>query len=221
MPPNFGVPYSHNLVATLIAEKDRPTPHSRSEKQRDAETAALVADGEEFRHQIAARKTAKDAAEKARLVGPRRKRTARHYEKLNKFLASRGLPPAKAPAATMQLPLPLPSPSVLEDFRSQAGRRNEPTPTFPAVSAQARPLPADDFAGELERIQGSQLVGFGEPGRGFDNNPRPQVFTPQGESRQDVVARARASGHFSRPGAFHTTGNQVVSWQEWAAWAPK
>ena len=94
----LGVPYSPGLVDSLIAESEKPAPHSRAEKQREVETAALVADGKEYRRQIAARKTAKDEAEKAVLVGPRRKRSPRHYEKLNKFLVSRGMQPAKVPA---------------------------------------------------------------------------------------------------------------------------
>src|SRR5271156_6203563 len=40
----LGVPYRHDLVATLLAQKDHPTPHSRSEKEHAAETAALVED---------------------------------------------------------------------------------------------------------------------------------------------------------------------------------
>ena len=94
----LGVPYSPGLVDALIAESEKPAPHSRAEKQREVETAALVADGKEYRRQIAARKTAKDEAAKAALVGPRRKRSPRHYEKLNKFLVSRGMQPTKVSA---------------------------------------------------------------------------------------------------------------------------
>jgi hypothetical protein len=86
------------------------------------------------------------------------------------------------------------------------------------VSRQATP-PADDFTRYILE-QNRSLASIGESYGGFDNNPKPQVRTPQGESRSEVVARAKASGHFF-DGAFHTTDNQVVSWQEWAAWAPK
>jgi hypothetical protein len=215
----LGVPYSPGLVDALIAESEKPAPHSRAEKQREAETAALVADGKEYRRQIAARKTAKDEAAKATLVGPRRKRSARHYEKLNKFLVSRGMQPTKVSAFGNGLTLrqsdaKIPSPaSAAPASRSIAPPAEHRVQVTPATRART-------FADDLAAIQGSQLVGFGEPVRGFDNNPKPQVRTPQGESRSEVVIRAKASGHFF-DGAFHTTDNQVVSWQEWAAWAPK
>jgi hypothetical protein len=217
----LGVPYRHDLVATLLAQKDHPTPHSRSEKEHAAETAALVEDGREYRRQLAARKTAKDAAEKARLVGPRRKRSAHHYAELNKFLASRGRPPANVPAVATRLPLPSLRPSTLEEFRSQTSREPshmgnvQMTPVPPA-----RRAPASTFADELWAVQGRQLAGFGEPTRGFSNDPKPEIRASSGETRSEVVARARASGHFYE-GAFHTTDNQVVTWQAWAAWAPK
>ena len=68
----LGVPYSPGLVDTLIAESEKPAPHSRAEKQREAETAALVADGKEYRRQIAARKDRQGRSRKGR---PRRSQT--------------------------------------------------------------------------------------------------------------------------------------------------
>jgi hypothetical protein len=86
--------------------------------------------------------------------------------------------------------------------------------------APPRSAPARTFADDLRAIQGSQLAGFGDQPRGFDNNPKPEIRASTGETRQEVVARAKASGHFFE-GAFHTFDNRIVSWQEWAAWAPK
>jgi hypothetical protein len=167
----LGVPYSPGLVDALIAEKDRPAPHSRAEKQREAETAALVADGKEYRRQIAARKTAKDEAAKAALVGPRRKRSPRHYEKLNKFLVSRGMQPTKVPAfgngLTLRQPdAKIPSPeSAPRPIATPAEHRVQVTP--------ATPVRARTFADDLAAIQGSQLASVPETYRGFSNTPRP------------------------------------------------
>jgi hypothetical protein len=166
----LGVPYSPPLVDALIAEKDRPAPHSRAEKQREAETAALVADGKEYRRQIAARKTAKDEAAKAALVGPRRKRSPRHYEKLNKFLVSRGMQPTKVPAfgngstfrqtdAKIPLPAsvaPAPRPIAAPEHRQQL------TPAPPVY----------DFARDFAKMQ-RDLTTMPEQTRGFSNTPKP------------------------------------------------
>ncbi len=226
----LGVPYSPGLVDALIAESEKPALHSRVEKQRQVETAALIADGKEFRRQIAARKTAKDEAEKALLAAPRRKRSPRHYEKLNKFLVSRGMQPTKVPALGNGLRQPgqfktnTQARASVTAYAAQSPKASghhpaeNDAPVTPA--APTRPTPGRTFADDLWAIQGSQLVGFGESSRGFDNNPKPQVRASTGETRAEVVARAKGSGHFF-DGAFHTVDNQIVNWQEWAAWAPK
>jgi len=101
-----------------------------------------------------------------------------------------------------------------------------PRPSAPIrVEPAAKPLtPAqpreESYTEYLDRIQNRPLASIGESYRGFDNNPKPEPRASTGETRSEVVARAKASGHFFE-GAFHTTDNQVVSWQEWAAWAPK
>jgi hypothetical protein len=161
----LGVPYSPGLVDALIAESEKPAPHSRAEKQREAETAALIADGKEYRRQIAARKTAKDEAAKAALVGPRRKRSARHYEKLNKFLVSRGMQPTKVSAFGNGLTLRQPDAKI-------------PSPALRPIAApipsQTRPpQPARTFADDLREIQDRQLISFREQPRGFSNDPKP------------------------------------------------
>jgi hypothetical protein len=183
----LGVPYSPALVDALIAECEKPAPHSRAEKQREVETAALVADGKEYRRQIAARKTAKDEAAKAALVGPRRKRSPRHYEKLNKFLVSRGMQPTKVSAfgngLTLRQPggTPQPAPPV----------RPAPPPEHRVQVTPAQP--ADDFTRDYVKMQ-RDLAGIGEPSRGFDNNPKPLDRAPTGETREEVMARAQADG---------------------------
>jgi hypothetical protein len=53
-------------------------------------------------------------------------------------------------------------------------RRPDPIYNVPVTpAAPARPLPARSFAQELAEIQGSQLAGFGESSRGFDNRAKP------------------------------------------------
>ena len=194
----LGVPYSPGLVDGLIAEKDRPTPHSRSEKQREAETAALVADGKEYRRQNAARKTAKDEAEKALLAAPRRKRSARHYEKLNKFLVSRGMQPTKVSAFGNGMALRQP-----DAFK----------PTVPAAQASvyvapARPLmPAqpkeESYAAYLDRIQNRPLAAIQQPMREFNNLPKPA----------DAAETARILARFHTvpfPGELQPDGKTVM-----------
>jgi hypothetical protein len=160
----LGVPYSPGLVDALIAESEKPARHSRAEKQREAETAALVADGHEYRRQNAARKTAKDEAAKAALVGPRRKRSARHYEKLNKFLVSRGMQPTKVSAfgngvALRQPDAKIPSPvPVAPVTRPTAGDQHIPG-TAPVVQ---------DFAWAVRESQQN----FGQPTRTVRNAPK-------------------------------------------------
>ena len=207
----LGVPYSPGLVDTLVGESEKPLPHSRVEKQREVEIAALVSDGKEYRRQIAARKTAKDEAAKAALVGPRRKRSPRHYEKLNKFLVSRGMQPTKVSAFGNGLTLRQPEQfkttttnggAAVAAYAAQSpkasGYRPSPVaiaPTDPTEPATpARPLPEYDFARELADIQGRKLVGIGEPSRGFDNNPKALDRAPTGETRVEVMARAHADG---------------------------
>jgi len=153
----LGVPYRHDLVDALIAESEKPAPQSRDEKQREAETAALIADGKEFRRQIAARKTAKDEAAKAALVGPRRKRSPRHYEKLNKFLVSRGMQPTKVPAFGNGLTLRQPVVKV-----PPPEHRQQVTPA----------APVDDFTRDYAKMQ-RDLATIHEPNREFNNLPKP------------------------------------------------
>src|SRR3984885_4583288 len=188
----LGVPYSPALVDALIAECEKPAPHSRAEKQREVETAALVADGKEYRRQIAARKTAKDEAAKAALVGPRRKRSPRHYEKLNKFLVSRGMQPTKVPALgnglTLRQPVAkIPSPAP----RPIAGdpKYNTAAP----LETTARPLPADDFTRDYLKMK-RDLATINESTRGFTNTPKLKDLAPTGETRAEVMARAQADG---------------------------
>jgi hypothetical protein len=157
----LGVPYSPALVDTLVAECEKPAPQSRAEKHRAAEIDALVADGQEFRRQIAARKTAKDEAAKAALVGPRRKRSPRHYEKLNKFLVSRSMPPTKIPAFGNG-----------STFRQPEAKTPAPKIPTPAHRVQAQPR-EEDFAAVLDRVQNRPLAAMYQPAREFNNTPKP------------------------------------------------
>jgi len=182
----LGVPYSPALVDALIAECEKPAPHSRAEKQREAETAALVADGKEYRRQIAARKTAKDEAEKALLAAPRRKRSARHYEKLNKFLVSRGMQPTKVPALGNGLTL------RQSDAKIQAEIRLAPAPEHRVQLTPA--APADDYYTSGMRAQSQALSTIHESNRGYDNSPKAEPTAPTGETRSQVMERARANG---------------------------
>ena len=142
----LGVPYSPGLVDALIAESEKPAPHSRAEKQSEVETAALVATGRSIVARSPPGKTAKDDAAKAALVGPRRKRSPRHYEKLNKFLVSRGMQPTKVSAfgngltlrqPEAKIPSPAPRPIAAPVHRQQL----TPAP------------PADDFTAAYNKMR--------------------------------------------------------------------
>jgi hypothetical protein len=127
--------------------------------------------------------------------------------------------PVKATAAP-SLEISAPKAPVPDVFKERHDYHPDPrnnAAVTPATPAQPRP---ESFAAELARIQGSQLAGFAMQHRGFDNSPQSEPRAATGESRSEVVARARASGHFF-DGAFHTFDNRIVSWQEWAAWALK
>jgi hypothetical protein len=193
----LGVPFSPGLVDTLIAESEKPAAHSRAEKQREAATAALVADGEEYRRQIAARKTAKDEAAKAALVGPRRKRSPRHYEKLNKFLVSRGMQPTRVPAFNNGSTLHQP-----DAFKSTAARA-------PQASAPAAKLPTpsrpkeESYTEYLDRIQNRPLAAIRQPMREFNNLPKPE----------DASENARILARFNTvpfPGELQPDGKTVM-----------
>jgi hypothetical protein len=150
----------------------------------------------------------KDAAELARL-----KSIGHIRPPLKRFGPKPGIQPANgftrrdgsSPAPGEPVPPPAPRP-----IAAPAEHRFQVTP----------PTRARSFADDLAAIQGSQLAGIGEPARGFSNDPKPEIRASSGETRSEVVARAKASGHFF-DGAFHTTDNQVVGWMAWAAWTPK
>ena len=185
----LGVPYSPALVDSLIAESEKPAPHSRAERQREVETAALVADGKEYRRQIAARKTAKDEAEKAVLAAPRRKRSPRHYEKLNKFLVSRGMQPAKVPAfgngsTFRQTDAKIPSP--------ESAPRPTATPAEHRVQAPPASRPRT-FEDDLNEIQNRPLANLAESFRtqGFSNLPKPADTADDAR----IIALFRATPH--------------------------
>jgi hypothetical protein len=137
-------------------------------------------------------------------------------------------PPADYVEARDRLPNPYNEPEPKRKFKprgrpfqAQGSTQLAPAQTSalppPATPAQPRP---ESFAAELARIQGSQLAGFATQHRGFDNSPQSEPRAATGESRSEVVSRARCSGHYF-DNAFHTIDNRIVSWQEWAAWAPK
>ena len=169
----LGVPFSPGLVDTLIAESEKPAPHSRAEKQSEVETAALVADGKEYRRQIAARKTAKDEAAKAALVGPRRKRSPRHYEKLNKFLVSRGMQPTKVSAFGNGLTLRQPEAKIPSPASRPIAAPAEHRVQAPPAS---RPRTFED---DLNEIQNRPLANLANPSEPKASATCPSLRTPQ------------------------------------------
>ena len=194
----LGVPYSPGLVDTLIAESEKPAPHSRAEKQRVAEIDALVADGQEYRRQIAARKTAKDEAAKAALVGPRRKRSPRHYEKLNKFLVSRGMQPTKLPAFGNGPTLR--QPDAFKAAVPVSHASGYVAPARPVMPAQPK---EESYAAYLDRVQNRPLAAIQQPMREFNNLPKPE----------DASENARILARFNTvpfPGDLQPDGKTVM-----------
>ena len=207
----LGVPYSPGLVDTLIAESEKPAPHSRAEKQRVAEIDALVADGQEYRRQIAARKTAKDDAAKAALVGPRRKRSARHYEKLNKFLVSRGMQPTKVSAFGNGSTFNTQVRAAVTAYEAQrpkaASRHPQPSPVAPTPAVlPARPRQDDSFAAELDRIQNRVIASLPAQTREFTNLPKPEDVS----NNARILARFQAIPVNQFPGELQPGGKTIM-----------
>jgi hypothetical protein len=122
--------------------------------------------------------------------------------------------PAKVAAPSPEISAPKASvPDVFKerhDYHPDS-RNNTVVPS----ATPARPLPADDFARELARIQGSQLAGIGEPTRGFDNSPKSEPRASTGETRSEVYARA---GDY-RDSQLGLMFNGEVFGNDWKGWA--
>lgn len=124
--------YNEDLVLSVLAATEIKALLGRLEAEGNPLAVQISRDrddAQEYRRQLAARKEAKTLKEKEALAKPKRKRTLRDREHLNRFLESRGLPLAKLPPATQSKPQPARHSPWANGFRQ------------PALPAPATPTP--------------------------------------------------------------------------------
>ena len=208
----LGVPYDPSLTDAVIAKNDKPAPYSRAEKELLAEQAGYKADALEYRRQLAARKTAKDALEKAALAAPRRKRSARHYQRLAAFLATRKKLPAFRSQPELSAAGKIPSPASVASppigsttWRPELSRPPEP-PKPAAQRSQPAPSNYDEYIAQ-----------------NYGRYSRPQKPPP--DFRKEILERAKGLGYPTRNEVGHPMEIMYESrWipaQEWERYVPE
>lgn len=197
----LGVPYDPSLTDSVLAETDKPAPHSRAEKKLLAEQESYKADALEYRRQLAARQTAKDAREKRALAGPRRKRSARHYERLAAFLATR----KKLSAFPSQTEL------------TAAGKMlSSPSAPRPAVGSTTwRPELSRPPEPAVQRPTAQPLSDYELYIRDVYSTPQVRSQEPPPDSRKEILDRAKRLGYPTR----HEVGREFQVMYE-SRWIP-
>jgi hypothetical protein len=206
--------YDPALAVSALAATDIKALLDRLEAERNplaVEIAGFRADAMEYRRQLAARKTAKNEYEKALLVAPKRKRSARHYERLAKFLESK-----KQPAFGLRVP----EVSAKACETSEATAPINPKPTF----KQPTQTPQEEYLAMLAQQNRIVAEAAGFRRQSYvpkDCLPAEPSTTTTGESRIDIIRRANIAGFPTRGGREIMLNSEWVSCEKWAAANPK
>jgi len=207
----LGVPYDPSLADAVLAESGKPAPFSPAEKELAAEQASYKRDALEYRSQLAARKTAKDAFEKRAPAGPRRKRSAQHYQRLAAFLATRKKLPAFASEAELAAAGKIPSPASVAPPAIDAPQRNHE----PSTSRASEHIPGTDARREYFDMLAQQnriISEIGQPQRMY----RPPAADTSSAENERIKERIRKQGYGDAiEGERVWFDNRKISLQEW------
>jgi hypothetical protein len=127
---------------------------------------------------------------------------------------------------------------TLNNFLEKKGRsRIEPKYVAPGETPQQAPpvrpaspprqqltpaAPADDYYASGMRAQSQALSTIHESNRGYDNSPKAEPTAPTGETRSQVMERARANGCVTAHAGLMFEGDEFGrDWKRWAVASKK
>ena len=121
---------------------------------------------------------------------------------LNAFLEKKGQPKIEPKYVAPGEPVPPPSPRPV---------------AVPAPDRYRQAAPADDYYTSGMRAQSQALSTIHESNRGYDNSPKAEPTAPTGETRSQVMERARANGCVTEHAGLMFEGEEFGrDWKRWA-----